>query len=249
MKRHTEIGMNRTGMDLSKIMSQQMADNANIEATMSPEISSSQSLRSDFFKSADAIGTVPLPGTLKGIAKTAMQKLSGDRPEVLIDKLGERMAFERTGTRLYELMIIKCEADEETPAALIELLRGIHAEEEKHFHLLHDIIKSLGADPTAITPSADSMAVMSSGLIQSLSDPRTSVAQGLEALLTAELVDEAGWDLLSKLLDDIGVVQFQKEIEAAMQAEERHLVEVRSWYSTFIRGQALKKDLPQDNLH
>ena len=36
--------------------------------------------------------------------KTALNKLVGVSPEVLIDKLGERLAFERTGTRLYDAL-------------------------------------------------------------------------------------------------------------------------------------------------
>ena len=39
--------------------------------------------------------------------KTALNKLTGVSPEMLIDKLGERLAFERTGVRLYEALLAK----------------------------------------------------------------------------------------------------------------------------------------------
>ena len=55
----------------------------------------------------DPIGTVPLPGTVKGMAKTSVQKVMGRHPEVLIDALGDRLAFERTGTRLYDAFLGK----------------------------------------------------------------------------------------------------------------------------------------------
>jgi hypothetical protein len=48
---------------------------------------------------------VPPPTSMKGMAKSALQALKGEKATVLIDKLAERLAFERTGTRLYETLI------------------------------------------------------------------------------------------------------------------------------------------------
>ena len=56
---------------------------------------------------ADNVGSVPLPGSVRGMVKTALNKLTGVSPEMLIDKLGERLAFERTGVRLYEALLAK----------------------------------------------------------------------------------------------------------------------------------------------
>jgi hypothetical protein len=64
-------------------------------------------LRKPYLEEADPIGSVPVPGTVKGVAKSGMQKLLGRHAEVLIDKLGGRLAFERTGTRLYDSLIGK----------------------------------------------------------------------------------------------------------------------------------------------
>ena len=53
-----------------------------------------------------SIAPRPTPEHLKGVAKATAARITGSRPEVLIDKLGERLAFERTGIRLYEAMIM-----------------------------------------------------------------------------------------------------------------------------------------------
>lgn len=53
---------------------------------------------------------VPIPGSTKGMVITGHSKLVGQSPEVLIDKLGERLAFECGGTRLYEALIAKVES-------------------------------------------------------------------------------------------------------------------------------------------
>jgi hypothetical protein len=53
---------------------------------------------------------VPPPTSMKGMAKSALQALKGEKATVLIDKLAERLAFERTGTRPYETLIQKAQA-------------------------------------------------------------------------------------------------------------------------------------------
>ena len=66
--------------------------------------------------SADPIGTDAAAATLKGAVKTAGEHAQGRRsPTVFLDKLGERLAFERTGTRLYEPLIAKFERGRARP--------------------------------------------------------------------------------------------------------------------------------------
>lgn len=45
--------------------------------------------------------------------------------------------------------------------------------------MLSEAIVDMGGDPTAQTPCADVSAVAAMGLIQVLTDPRTTLAQGL----------------------------------------------------------------------
>src|SRR5690606_21088393 len=68
-------------------------------------------LRSDYVRDAEPVGTMPPPGTLKGALKSGLDMITGDRPQVLLDKLGERAAFERGGTRLYDALLSKFDAD------------------------------------------------------------------------------------------------------------------------------------------
>src|SRR5690606_41459299 len=48
---------------------------------------------------ADRIGSVPVPGSAKGMLKSTFDMALGKSPELLVDKLGERLAFERSGDR------------------------------------------------------------------------------------------------------------------------------------------------------
>jgi ferritin-like protein len=230
---------NRTGIGLSPIDSQQMIDAADQTPPSSQgDETALAALDSDYIRSSEPVGSVPPPGTLADAAQTVLGKLTGKNPEVLIDKLGERLAFERTGTRLYDYLITKCETTKADSGISIDTLRQFRREEARHFKLVAQAMESLGADPTAQTPGADVGAVASSGVLQVLSDPRTSVSQSLEAILTAELVDNAGWELLFKLAGQMGLYDLESEFRKALVEEENHLRQIRHWHEQSTLNEA-----------
>lgn len=197
------------------------------------------SFRAPYIKNADPIGNVPIPGTFKGAAKTGMQKVMAKKPEVLIGKLGARLAFERTGTRLYEALLEKCEArTDESQGIPVSQLREFRDEEAQHFALVRDAMKTLGADPTAVTPEADINGVASIGLMQILSDPRTTVAQSIHAIHIAELADYDGWELLIHLAREFGQDEMADDFHKARVEEERHLATIRELMRTSCMSEA-----------
>lgn len=130
---------------------------------------------------------------------------AGHRLQVLMDKLAERAAFERSGMRLYDALLAKHREEIELQApgirgsdgVSLDTLLEFRQQEAEHYLLVADAISRLGGDPTAQTPCADVVGMMAMGLMQTVSDPRTTLTQGLGALLTAELTDVANWDLLA----------------------------------------------------
>jgi rubrerythrin len=227
----TKLGKNRTGMDMSPVDSSETLEGSERSMpTSEGDDGALASIRADYIRQGDVLGSVPPPGTLKGVLKSGAQMLSGTRPEVLLDKLGERLAFERGGTRLYEALITKCVARAAGSDLLqMDVLERIHHEEMRHMELVRTIIESMGADPTAMTPCADAIGVASAGLIQVLTDPRTTLAQCLDAMLTAELTDTAGWEMLITLMEQTGNNKFVPEMAQALAAEKDHLRQVRQW--------------------
>ena len=227
------MGMNRTGIQMSPIDSKAMQDAA--VGTDGGDESALADMRNDYIANADALGSVPLPGTLSGAMNVGMQILKGDSPHILLDKLGERLAFERTGTRLYDALITKCEVMLDGDISMtIDDLEQIRADEARHFMLVSDAIASLGGDPTSQTPSADLAGVESMGLVQVLNDPRTSVAQSLHAIVTAELSDKAGWETLVALADEHDLTDMVDDFTNALNQEREHLALVQTWYEEAI---------------
>ncbi|HEX6998183.1 MAG TPA: ferritin-like domain-containing protein [Gammaproteobacteria bacterium] len=239
MQEAVETGTNRTGLARS-MCAEEMRDGLAPadDASRAAGAAAISAAELDFLHEADAVGSVPVPKTVKGAAKTVLGKLAGKNPEVLINKLGERLAFERTGARLYESLITKCEAAQGASPLPLEELKRFRREEVEHFNLLMETLASMGADPTAQTPDADLAGVASSGVQHVVSDPRTSIAQALTAMLTAELADHAGWELLAKLADGYGLDGAARRFRGALAAEERHLERVRQWLEQEATAQA-----------
>jgi hypothetical protein len=97
--------------------------------------------------------------------------------------------------------------------------------------MLIEVIAGLGADPTVMTPSADIMGVMSMGLVQVCTDPRVSLAQSLNAILTAELADNDAYTVLILLVDSLGEKDLAERFRTARTDEDVHLQKVRLWVS------------------
>jgi rubrerythrin len=230
--------MNRTGMQMSPLDAKALLSGTDETVPTSPgDTSAMTAMRQSYAREADALGTVPVPGTMKGAFKTGLQMLTGNRPQLLIDKLAERAAFERAGTRLYDALLAKCElrAEEIGPQHYARLVE-IRDEEVRHFGLVTEAIVRLGADPTAQTPCADLVGMEGIGLLQAVAEPRTTVVQSLHAVLVAELADNAGWELLIKLADECGQEEIARSFEPALAAEQAHLAEVKQLVERLTLG-------------
>src|SRR5689334_3981175 len=223
---------NRTGMQTSPELAEEL-----IEGTNSAEPSSDcgveeiAEFRAEYITEGFPVGSMPMmPASEEGSADEEEAGMA-----VLLDKLSERLAFERMGTRLYEAFFNKCQAlGESSPGPTLAEIHEIGSEELEHFILINDTIAGLGGDPTVESPCADVIGVASLGIMQVLTDPRTTIPQCLSAMLTAELTDNAGWELLIELADSLGYDEMKTEFETCLQHEERHLQNVRNWLSDCI---------------
>jgi len=224
-----KVGTNYTGVQMSPKDNKRLLDAVN---DIHPDVPGDERgmlvERTERAAEADRIGSVPVPGSAKGMLKTGFDMMRGKSPEVFIDKLGERLAYERNGVRLYEAMIAKVKALDTPDTALVDTLMHIRNEEHEHMMLVHQAIETLGADPTAQTPCADVVGAMSLGIVNVLTDPRTNVDQCLNALLTVELTDNAAWELLIELAQAAGHPNIADSFTKAKTQEDDHLVKIKT---------------------
>jgi hypothetical protein len=227
-------GPNRTGIGIVPQRAQELIDAAEGTHPSAPGNEHGVTeLRESYSDESEPIGSVPPPAMddAEGDIELAREQVSEARQfAVFSDKLGERLAFERTGVRLYEALLSKARVApplERGPS--VEELEAFHAQELAHFDMLRGVAEELGADPTVVTPSADVMAILSMGIPHVLSDPRTSLRQCLDAVLLAELADHDGWTLLIEIAQALGYDDLVERFEAALDEERVHLTRVRTW--------------------
>jgi hypothetical protein len=224
-------GKNRTGIMTSGGLGQEMAAATREFPPSSPGTAKAiADVRVAYAREGESLGATPPPSSLIDKAKSAITAATGGQPTLLMDKLGERLAFEHAGARLYETLLSKHEAyGAFTGGPSAEDLLHILHEEYDHADALERAIKELGGDPTALTPSANLAATISAGLPQALSDPRTDLLQSLEAIVVAELADNECWVALEELARQAGHDELAGGCREAIAHERDHLRKVRLW--------------------
>jgi rubrerythrin len=231
MNQNATPGTNRTGIAMAPERSQEMLTGME---EFPPNSQGSAldiaQVRIAYAQEAEPMGSIPMPAGLKGKVQTAVKAVMGEQPTLFMDKLGERLAFERTGTRLYEALISKHEAFGSFAGGPSKAdLEHICEEEYRHFTMLQAAIEQLGGDPTAVTPAANLSATASQGIPKVIVDPRTTLLQSLEAALIAELSDNACWETLIELAQQAGEDDLARQFEQALVNEQDHLRKVQTW--------------------
>lgn len=246
MEDPTSLGRNRTGMQMSPLQVEMLREASKLAGSITatpdepvqPESLLMAEVRREYVNEADALGSVPPPTTIKGAVKSGLGALAGHRMQVLIDKVAERLAYERGGTRLYDAALVKVLALADGTPVNVERVKQIRNQEAEHAELLRQALIRLGADPTAQTPGADLVGVQAMGLMQSVADPRTSLPQTLSSLLAAELIDVASWGLLSRLATSCGQEELAAQFDTALGQEQTHLETVSRWYEAMVNSDA-----------
>lgn len=239
-----ELFLNRTGVMTNPDLSAELIRGA--KETIPSSSGSGEQVeanRAEYLKEGLPIGSPPVIVTNDKLGEEELAA-DADRMSVLLDKLGERLAFERQGTRLYEAFLQKLEQApvENGGGPSAEDLRHICEEELEHFKLLQKAISEIGGDATVQTPSADVVGVLSHGIVQVVSDPRTTIPQTLQAVLSAELADNDGWQMLNELAGQLGYSELAAKCEKAFQEEQEHLENVRGWLSEMTLSEALGEE-------
>jgi bacterioferritin (cytochrome b1) len=172
-----------------------------------------------------------------------MEKMAQKNKTKLLDLLSERLCFERSGVKLYDKVIERMKQSQDpTFTKMLDRMQEHRDEEKEHEEWLEECIRDLGGDDKTITEKAKLVQEMSAGIEQVvMSDPE--LPHLFQALLAAELVDNAGWDLLVELADEAGDRTTLKEFEKRLHEEEEHLVLMRDAIAKLSAHEVLGKAL------
>lgn len=154
-----------------------------------------------------------------------MEKLSRTNRWRLVDLLNERLAFERSGVQLYDTLLSRLRRD---PAldALVDDVQRYRDEEKEHEEWLEQQIRALGGD--GHTPTEHSILAQAEAEgVERVIRRDESIPHDFHALLTAELADHAGWELLVRIAEEFDDADAKKQFEKRLEEEERHLLFAR----------------------
>lgn len=245
MDNKTATGKNRSGMQMSPLDAASMHELADMTVPPRGSAMDLARIRAGYNGTRDGLGSVPPPGTLKGVASNVSTAVAGRRSPLLIDKLSERLAFERGGVRLYDAFIQKLELLRENSPEQdhdgwpdTETVMQFRNEELQHARLVKSCIEQIGGDPTVQTPCANLTALESSGLVQAMAEPRANLMEALHVLLLAEVADGEGWAALIELAEYVGQPEMAEEFRSAASQEALHATTVRTWHLDAVRRNA-----------
>jgi hypothetical protein len=152
------------------------------------------------------------------------------RTVLLLDKLGERLAFERQGVRLYQALLSKHQAHggfERGPTR--EELREFLQHEHEHYLMLLEVVRQIGGDPTALTPSANIHGLVGRAAAQVLTDPRMAMYECVQTMALIERTDNDGWQQLIRLAELDERPEHAERFRLALQQEDQHLLAITRW--------------------
>ncbi|RKG81780.1 hypothetical protein [Corallococcus terminator] len=222
-------GLKRTAMLLSEQELEHLTHGAVRNTVLPPAEGAVQSLRIHLSRIAEASDVMPTTAFRERMSG-ALQVLKGGSPALFIDRLCERLAFERTSSRLYAGLLIKTHAlgtydGGPTPERLLEL----HNQELEHLGQVRDGLLRLGAPPSLRTPSGDVADSQCRGLIQAIDAPGATLMDALRVTLVSELINNAGWAMLVDLASELGPPELEQAFREVLLVESGHLAEVTLW--------------------
>jgi rubrerythrin len=168
-----------------------------------------------------------------------MKELAEKNPDKVIDLLNERLTFERAGVKLYDAIVGNMQRSGSPEVARMLPTMNVHRDQEKeHEEWLEAQIRKLGGDAHGKTEMSELITAESVGVERVVASD-TNLVHQIHALLTAELVDNAGWELLLELADDADDDEARWDFRKRLHEEEEHLIFVRRAVVAFTRRTVL----------
>jgi rubrerythrin len=158
--------------------------------------------------------------------------------DAFVDKLCERLAVETGGVDIYQNAIAKID-----DPVLAPRLKHFMEQEAKHRDLLSTYLDRLGVEDRE-TPSAR-LARHEGEAYLKLIDEAETPAQLLNILLTVELMDENGWEMIINLGRDIHDDDMVRTFNVALKEEKEHLRGVRGMLAEMMREMMMTEEAEQ----
>jgi rubrerythrin len=143
--------------------------------------------------------------------------LGGLNARFVADFLSEALMHEQCGRHLY-----RAAAAQTNNPMLKRRFEQYGAETEEHVVVLQNLIRDLGGDPGYVSPSARATEKMDTGMVEATFaidgsiDLMTKELVLVNAVVLAETIDHANWEMLAQLHDEVPEGPARDAIRAAV---------------------------------
>lgn len=173
-----------------------------------------------------------------------MKKLAEKNPEKLIDLLQERRTFEATAVKLYDRVLSLMAASKDPQIlGMLDTMQAYRDEEAEHQSWLEEQIHALGGDVNVESERSRLAATESRGIEEVILRQDVALQHLFHALMAAELVDNAGWDLLVALAEEADDDEALDAFTLRQAEEEDHLDYLQQTMARYAESQVLGEQL------
>jgi len=152
----------------------------------------------------------------------------------MIGLLGERLSSARAAVQLYQAALEAMKARGGPYQSVRAHLRLIHEEKKAHVEWLEEKLRALGAGVEQ-APAGPVAVIEVIAVLSEAADP----ARLFESLLTAEVYDNGGWEMLLDLAVRSADDEMAEEIRQLLREEQEHFLFVGRMVARYTRGVAL----------
>src|SRR5690606_22458850 len=108
-RRPGELAINRTGIYVSPVDGPAVVEGARDAPSSPGSAHDLAAVRKQYTREVNLVGHMPAPASLQVVVDAGAAVNRRRRVNILLDKLGERLAFERSGVRLVDALLAKLE--------------------------------------------------------------------------------------------------------------------------------------------
>lgn len=172
-----------------------------------------------------------------------MQKLAANNREKTVDYLTERLTFERAAVKLYDTVLHHLRGSKEPwTNRIVGQVEKHRNQEKEHEEWLEAQIRALGGTAHEKTDMSSVIERESRGVLDVASSD-VQLTHVFHALLMAELMDNAGWEILLELADRAGDDEARRAFRQRLHEEQDHLVLAREMMVMLAKNQVLGSPL------
>jgi rubrerythrin len=172
-----------------------------------------------------------------------MHKLAANNPEKTMDYLTERLTFERAAVKLYDTILHHLRGSNEPwTNRIVGQVEKYRNQEKEHEEWLEAQIRALGGTAHEKTDMGSVIERESRGLLD-VASTDVQLPHIFHALLTAELMDNAGWEILLELADRADDDEARQAFRKRLHEEQDHLQLAREMMVMLAKNQVLGSPL------